>query len=59
MTLAELARRSGWSPSDVAFLAGVEESTVSRLWHAEDWLVPTLLGVLMLPQRPVPLDGNR
>lgn len=37
MTLAELVRRFGWSPSDVAFLAGVEESTVSRLWHAEDW----------------------
>lgn len=37
VTLGDLARGSGWSPADVAFMAGVEESTVSRLWNAEDW----------------------
>lgn len=38
LMLAEFADRSGLTLSDVAFLAGLEESTVSRLWRSEDWL---------------------
>jgi hypothetical protein len=38
ITLAELAERSGLAAADVAFLAQLEESTVSRLWTAADWL---------------------
>lgn len=38
MTLSELARRWGLTLADVAFLAGLEESTVSRLWVADDWM---------------------
>ncbi|ADG99433.1 hypothetical protein Srot_3006 [Segniliparus rotundus DSM 44985] len=38
VALATFAERSGLSLSDVAFLSGLEESTVSRLWRSEDWL---------------------
>ncbi len=37
-TLAQLAQVSGFTMADVAFLAGLEESTVSRLWETPDWL---------------------
>ncbi|MGQ0775419.1 MAG: hypothetical protein ACT4NY_13505 [Pseudonocardiales bacterium] len=37
-SLAQIAGRSGFSMSDVAFLAGIDESTVCRLWDDPDWL---------------------
>jgi hypothetical protein len=37
-SLANIAADSGFSMSDVAFLAGLDESTVCRLWEAPDWL---------------------
>jgi len=36
--LSWLASEAGLGIADVALLAGVEESTVSRLWSAPDWL---------------------
>ncbi len=36
--LADIAADSGFSMSDVAFLAGLDESTVCRLWEEPDWL---------------------
>jgi hypothetical protein len=36
--LADIAAESGFSMSDVAFLAGLDESTVCRLWEDPDWL---------------------
>ncbi len=52
-TLAQLAQVSGFTMADVAFLAGLEESTVSRLWETPDWLdrikgrsLQALIGVL-------------
>jgi hypothetical protein len=35
---SQLADQAGLGIADVAVLAGVEESTVSRLWSAPDWL---------------------
>jgi len=37
-SLAAIAADSGFSMSDVAFLAGLEESTVCRLWDEPEWL---------------------
>lgn len=37
-SLAQIAGRSGFSMSDVAFLAGIDESTVCRLWDDPGWL---------------------
>lgn len=37
-SLAQLAAESGFSMSDVAFLAGLDESTVCRLWEESEWL---------------------
>lgn len=37
-TLSEIAERSGFSMSDVAFVADLEESTVYRLWDSPEWL---------------------
>lgn len=36
--LADLAEQAGFGMADVAHLAGVQESTVSRLWHDDRWL---------------------
>jgi hypothetical protein len=36
--LSRIASESGFGMADVAFLAGLEESTVSRLWDDPDWL---------------------
>lgn len=36
--LSEIAEASGFSMSDVAFISGLEESTVSRLWDNLGWL---------------------
>ncbi len=38
LCLSHLASRAGLGIADVALLAGVEESTVSRLWTVPDWL---------------------
>lgn len=52
-SLAHIAADSGFSMSDVAFLAGLDESTVCRLWEEPDWLdkikgrsLQALIGVL-------------
>jgi hypothetical protein len=37
-SLARIAERSGFLMADVAFLAGLEGSTVSRLWDDPQWL---------------------
>jgi hypothetical protein len=37
-SLAHIAADSGFSMSDIAFLAGLDESTVCRLWEEPDWL---------------------
>ena len=37
-SLAQIAESSGFGMADVAFLAGLDESTVCRLWDAPDWL---------------------
>jgi hypothetical protein len=37
-SLAQVAESSGFSMADVAFLAGLEESTVCRLWDDPNWL---------------------
>ncbi len=37
-TLADIAGDKGMTIADVAFLAGIEESTVSRLWVQPGWL---------------------
>lgn len=37
-SLASIAESSGFSMSDVAFLARLDESTVCRLWDDPDWL---------------------
>lgn len=37
-SLARIAEPSGFGMADVAFLAGLDESTVSRLWEDPDWL---------------------
>ena len=36
--LSQLGDRAGLGIADVALLAGVDESTISRLWSAPDWL---------------------
>jgi hypothetical protein len=36
--LSQLASEAGLNAADVALLAGVEESTISRLWSASTWL---------------------
>jgi hypothetical protein len=37
-SLAQISTDSGFAMSDLAFLAGLEESTVCRLWDDPDWL---------------------
>lgn len=37
-SLAQIADASGFSVSDVAYLAGVDKSTISRLWDDLGWL---------------------
>jgi hypothetical protein len=37
-SLARIAESSGFGMADVAFLAGLDESTVCRLWDNPDWL---------------------
>jgi hypothetical protein len=37
-SLARIAETSGFGMADVAFLAGLDESTVCRLWENPDWL---------------------
>jgi hypothetical protein len=37
-TLSELSESAAFSMSDVAFIAGLEESTVYRLWDNPNWL---------------------
>lgn len=37
-TLREIAKDCGFSTADVAFLSGLAESTISRLWDHDDWL---------------------
>jgi hypothetical protein len=51
--LSEIAADSGFTMADVAFLAGLQESTVSRLWDNPDWFdkitgrsLKALIGVL-------------
>lgn len=36
--LSEIAEEAGFSLSDVAFVSGLEESTISRLWSDVGWL---------------------
>lgn len=36
--LSRLAEQAGFSLSDVAFVSGLDESTISRLWNDRDWL---------------------
>jgi hypothetical protein len=36
--LADLADNAGYGRSDLAFLSGLEESTISRLWSDPEWL---------------------
>ncbi len=36
--LSEIAEQAGFSLSDVAFVSGLEESTISRLWSDVSWL---------------------
>ena len=36
--LSEIAEQAGFSLSDVAFVCGLEESTISRLWTDAGWL---------------------
>jgi hypothetical protein len=36
--LRDLAGEQGFSAADVAFLTGLAESTISRLWDYDDWL---------------------
>lgn len=36
--LSQLGNRAGLGIADVALLAGVDESTISRLWSTPDWL---------------------
>src|SRR5208283_4947481 len=38
LTLSEIAENAAFSMSDVAFIAGLEESTVYRLWENPNWL---------------------
>lgn len=38
MSLAQLAAPTGFLIADIAFLSGLEESTLSRLWDDPDWL---------------------
>lgn len=38
MPLARIAESTGFTMSDVAFLAGLNESTLSRLWDDPCWL---------------------
>ena len=38
LTLSEIAENAAFSMSDVAFIAGLEESTVYRLWEIPDGL---------------------
>jgi hypothetical protein len=38
LTLSEIAEDAAFSMSDVAFIAGLEESTVYRLWDNPGWL---------------------
>ena len=38
LTLSEIAENAAFSMSDVAFIAGLEESTVYRLWDNPGWL---------------------
>jgi hypothetical protein len=37
-TLSKIAEEAAFSMSDVAFISGLEESTVSRLWDNPSWL---------------------
>src|SRR3954453_18518403 len=37
-SLARIAESSGFGMADVAFLAGLDESTICRLWDNPDWL---------------------
>lgn len=37
-TLASIAEDAAFSMSDVAFISGLEESTIYRLWDKPDWL---------------------
>lgn len=39
--LRDLAGEQGFSAADVAFLTGLAESTISRLWDYDDWLDKT------------------
>lgn len=36
--LSQIAERTGLGIADVALLAGIDESTIGRLWSAADWL---------------------
>lgn len=52
-SLARIAESSGFGMADVAFLAGLDESTVCRLWDDSEWLdrvkgrsLQALVGVL-------------
>ena len=36
--LARIAEASGFCMADVAYLAGLDESTVCRLWDDPEWL---------------------
>jgi hypothetical protein len=38
LKLSEIAESSAFSMADVAFISGLEESTVYRLWDKPDWL---------------------
>jgi hypothetical protein len=55
--LADLAEAAGFNAADLAFLSGLQESTISRLWTDPDWLdrvsgkslqalIPVLPGVI-------------
>jgi hypothetical protein len=37
-SLAHIAMDSGFTMSDLAFLAGLDESTICRLWDDPNWL---------------------
>lgn len=53
-TLAELADLAGYSQADVAVLAGVNRSTISRLWTAADWVAPRHGKAVMAVAQVVP-----
>ena len=40
-SLAKVTEDAGFTMSDVAFVSGLDESTISRLWDDPHWLDPS------------------